>query len=116
MSPCPDTSWETGIILTPSFQTKSKEAIKRQSNIFKCQAHQYEARRRWKSVCARGSIIERSSGMDFLNAVDTVPFNTQPWPEYLNRKASIIRYFILAPSLTCSSVLDLTAHTDTNVT
>lgn len=56
--------------------------------------------------------------MDFLNAVDTVPFNTQPWPEYLNRKAKYygqISNFILAPPLTCSSVLDLTAHTDTNV-
>lgn len=56
--------------------------------------------------------------MDFLNAVDTVRFNAQPWPEYLNRKAKYygqISNFILTPSLTCSSVLDLTARTKKNI-
>lgn len=52
-------------ILTLSLQTNSVAAIKRQSNILKCQAHQYQARRRWRSVCARGSITKRTSGMDF---------------------------------------------------
>ena len=58
---------------------------KRQVKISKCQAHQYEATRRWKSVFAK----ERESNTEnfrdgFFNCRRHIP----PWPEYLkNTKA-----------------------------
>lgn len=64
-SRCLDTRWETGIILTPSFQTKSAAVIRRLSNILKCQAHHSKTGRRWKPACGRGSKREGSLGMTF---------------------------------------------------
>lgn len=59
------------------------------SNIFKCQAHRYQARRRWRSVCAKGSEIQRI----FLQLQETnLTFNVKPWPKCINKNISHVSY------------------------